>query len=963
MTQIGFFRGDPARAHGSLPLILWVVFFCYSICLALIFQKVMLPFLLSLHAGAEVITVDAVHFDSVARSLAEKINMHGWSSWQIFPEVSARGNVAVLGALYALFGNDPTLIIPVNAALHAFGGLLIYLLARELSGNTAIGTYAGLTAACLFVMFPTPLTWYGQNHKDSYVIVGSLLILLTWLKAVQMNYGVRGWLVLVLSNIAGLVLIASVRPYTLIILLVATAGVLLTVLGFALIRRQFRQTAKTWSFFLLATITLAIGVKTISTYQVGNMFAYANWQSSQGWQWQDEELLPDSIEKYVKTAAKTRAGLIDFGLSIGAKSMIDEDVVPRSIKEVITYLPRALQIALFAPFPSSWLEHTSMSRLVATGEMIIYYLCLPGVLLLLCYNRKPAVLLTIYFACFFLLIYGFTQANLGTLYRVRFGYLFVILQLGVLGWFTWLDKSGRLARLQSLLKPPRIPAEPIENMTAEQRPARKGAVNAGIWVMALTFLSFFGFFLRDILMANTFGLGTSLDNFFIALLIPMFIVTVLCIPLGAAIIPAYMDSMERRPEQTSQTILPNISFLTTVSLLLACLILYLAGPKLLSLIYVESSPSNLVELTALSNLALPILLFSGVVILGNSVLNAHGRAVLTSTVQLVVPVVAILALLVFGDSYGVKAVMVGMVLGQILNLLLVQFYLKPHQTSLLPRFGQMNKTELLPLFGQYLPLVISAFFVSAVAPVATLLAMSLPAGSVSALNLGTKVVLFVTGLVGAAVSAVMLPYFAGLIAKKNLLSARRELSFFLLLATFVSVPASAVLFIWAEEIINLVFLSGSVDADSQALIARVMQYAVVQLPFFVCSALLLKFATATRHLVTIVLVSVIGLLVNVAASLLLMQHMGVAGIALGGSISILTSTVLLVLALVRFWHIDWLDAVFILLNWLLFLTLLVSIHFGSTPSVFATSAAYATLLLGYFSSLRPGSTNELRASP
>ena len=643
--------------------------------------------------------------------------------------------------------------------------------------------------------------------------------------------------------------------------------------------------------------------------------------------------------------------------------MIDENIAPQSIGEMAAYLPRALQVALFAPFPSSWLANISMFRLVAVGETFVYYLCVSGIFMLLVYNRKPAVLMAIYFACFFLLVYGVTQANLGTLYRYRYGYQFIMLMLGLLGWFTWLDKTARLKWLLHLLQPPAsFPAPSDEATVADQQPARKEAVGAGFLVMGLTFLCFVGFFLRDIMMAHTFGLGASLDNFFIALLIPMFIVAVLCMPLGTALIPVYLDLKERLSLRTANMLVPSVSFWTTISLLVICLILYLTGPYLLPLLYVKGSSPDLGQFTELLDLALPILLFSGVVILGNSVLNAHGSAVVTNTAQLVVPIVAILALLLFGSDYGVKAVMFGMVIGQIINLLIVQFYLKRYHVSLLSPLNFRNQTGLSPLMMQYVPLIISAFFVSAAAPVATFLAMSLPEGSVSALNLGNKVVLFVTGLVGAAVSTVMLPYFSSLAAKNHLVSARRELSFFLLISTFFSVPISAALYVWSEEIISLIFASGSVDVAATGQVSRVMQYAVVQLPFFVCNALLLKFATATKHVVTISVVAIVGLLVNIGASILLMQHMGVAGIALGGSVSMLVSTVLLVLVLVRYWHITWFDAVIMLLNWLFFVTLLVCVHFKSVPSIYVIISAYAVLLLGYFNSLKYDGALKVRLS-
>jgi putative peptidoglycan lipid II flippase len=386
-------------------------------------------------------------------------------------------------------------------------------------------------------------------------------------------------------------------------------------------------------------------------------------------------------------------------------------------------------------------------------------------------------------------------------------------------------------------------------------------------------------------------------------------------------------------------------------LVIICLILYVAGPLLLTQLGIYGSSLDISQLIPLLEISLLILLFSGVVILGNSVLNANGRAILTSSAQLIVPVAAILALVLFGHDYGVKVVMYGMVIGQLLNFLVVQFYLRQYNVSLSPRLVSANQTEYSPLLLQYFPLVVSAFFVAVAAPVATMLAMSLPNGGVSAFNLGSKVVIFVTGLVSTAMSTVMLPYFSVLVAKNHLISARRELSFFLLLATFISIPVAVAMYVWAEPIVSLMFEGGTFDSQSTMLVTSVMQYAVVQLPFFVCNSLLLKFAIATKHLFAVTVVALVGLVVNIVTSFLLMNHMGVSGIALGGSIAMLFSTLLLVLVLVRYWHIAKFDALIMFLNWLLFVTLLMCIHFKSIPSVYVTVLAYVILLAGYFNSL------------
>ena len=127
-----------------------------------------------------------------------------------------------------------------------------------------------------------------------------------------------------------------------------------------------------------------------------------------------------------------------------------------------------------------------------------------------------------------------------------------------------------------------------------------------------------------------------------------------------------------------------------------------------------------------------------------------------------------------------------------------------------------------------------------------------------------------------------------------------------------------------------------------------MQYALVQLPFFISNALLLKFATPTKHVTAIAFTALLGLVVNIVASIFLMPHMGVRGITLGASISIIFSTVLLVLILVRYHHISRFDGLILLLNWLLFIALLVCLHFQSKASIYMIILTFVTLLSIYF---------------
>ncbi len=217
------------------PAIVFLLFFSYATAAALLFQKSLLPLVASVHHGQGLVEGDSAYFHAVAVDLADRIRQHGWSEWRVYPTHAATGNVALLGALYALFGIDPSLIVPVNAALHALAGTLLFLLGQMLWPGR-VGMLAGVTAGTLFVVFPSALNWYGQIHKDGFAITGTLLVLMSWVIAETGCFGFRKVATALPAVLVGLLLIVFVRPYNLMLIF----GGMLTMLAlrFATFRKN-----------------------------------------------------------------------------------------------------------------------------------------------------------------------------------------------------------------------------------------------------------------------------------------------------------------------------------------------------------------------------------------------------------------------------------------------------------------------------------------------------------------------------------------------------------------------------------------------------------------------------------------------------------------------------------------------------------------------------------------------------
>ena len=89
--------------------------------------------------------------------------------------------------------------------------------------------------------------------------------------------------------------------------------------------------------------------------------------------------------------------------------------------------------------------------------------------------------------------------------------------------------------------------------------------------------------------------------------------------------------------------------------------------------------------------------------------------------------------------------------------------------------------------------------------------------------------------------------------------------------------------------------------------------------------------------------ALVGLVLNIVLNLALMRFVGVAGLALATSLSLWITSLLLLLWTHRHEHIHIVDIILLSLVWLLYLTLLLCLHYGSYSGVAVSMLALLVL--------------------
>jgi hypothetical protein len=427
--------------------------FFYTLVAGLMIQLVVLPYLLPhLHGGHGLLKgVDSSGFHEIASAIADRVWAKGWREWEMRPNSHSPAGIAA--ALYAITGiREPWVMVPVNAALFAISATMIFNIVRLMTANIL----ASVAAALPFVMFPSAALEYADLHKDVWSCAGSLIIVfvLARIQAAD-ELTIRDIAVLAIVCLVGAVLVWTARAYLVRVLLYASViSVALVVLMEALVRR-FRfdlALVKKFGAFLLV-LGMLVAITRIPTEDSTRGMAESQpppvvqQQASGGaissakpWASDPVQSGPGVVANAVRSIMALRRGFLTTYPEAG--SLIDENEVFATAKDVLSYLPRALQVGFFAPFPSTWFAvgvspGADVMRALTGLEMAVSYVLLFGVLLLVPFAggrtwRVGALVLSVCLLVIGLMVMAIPIV--GTLYRMRYGYFMLPVGLGMAGW-------------------------------------------------------------------------------------------------------------------------------------------------------------------------------------------------------------------------------------------------------------------------------------------------------------------------------------------------------------------------------------------------------------------------------------------------------------------------------------------------------------------------------------------------
>jgi putative peptidoglycan lipid II flippase len=402
---------------------------------------------------------------------------------------------------------------------------------------------------------------------------------------------------------------------------------------------------------------------------------------------------------------------------------------------------------------------------------------------------------------------------------------------------------------------------------------------------------------REIILARQFGTGREMEAYVSAFRIPdLLFLVVMSGAFGAAFIPVFggfiNGGQREKAWRLASAVLTwsgvVVLVLSAASFVLARPLMHIVAPG-----FDRETEDMAVQLMRILLLS-PVFLGFGIAAKG--ILEAQNQFTLPAVAPLVYNVAIIIGALFFVQDYGIYAVGWAVIIGGLGHFLIQIPGLVRSGIQFRPTLNRQVEglREVARLLGPRI-IGLAVFQVNFIA--VTAFASTAGSQSVAAVNYAWQLLMLPHGVLALSISTVMFPTMATLYALGDHDGFRHTLDRTLRPLVFLSIPASVGLFLLRKPIVQVIFESGSFNAESTALVIAPLAWFAIGLVGYALTEIFTRVFYATRDTRTPVITGILTVVLNLILCALFLEAMGYAGLALALSVTTGAEAIILVLFL------------------------------------------------------------------
>lgn len=487
----------------------------------------------------------------------------------------------------------------------------------------------------------------------------------------------------------------------------------------------------------------------------------------------------------------------------------------------------------------------------------------------------------------------------------------------------------------------------------------KDASRIGLW----TILSRIGGFFREIVTAYFLGASFVVDALVLAMKIPSFFRRITAEgAVNACFVPLFTKLIAEKNKKEALRFASSLISLSLTFLFLVTALFVFFAPQLLALLFpgLVATPARFDATVLYARIIFPFVILISATAIYGGVLNAQKRFSAFASSPFFGNMFIVGCVLFFAhtnkNAFSLKKA--GMVFAWAVlisggvQLFIVMWDTWRSGAFFLPKWPKKNPL-ITSFFKKLGPVILGSGLVQINLLIGLFIASWLPKGSISHLNYADKLVQLPLSVVGTAISIALLPSLSRSLGKKDYAQANKDQEMSMKVTFIIASTLMLILCLLAHPLVFLAFGRGKFQTHDILATSKALMAFAPGLPSYIFIKILSTRFFAQGNTSTPLVAGMLGLIVDIVASVTLMLFFGHVGIAAAASLSGWTNAAVLMFLLYKknLWHIPASLKHFFLRSTLLLLTLgvIFFLLFAQTSFLYAQHVGIALIACASFS--------------
>lgn len=416
-------------------------------------------------------------------------------------------------------------------------------------------------------------------------------------------------------------------------------------------------------------------------------------------------------------------------------------------------------------------------------------------------------------------------------------------------------------------------------------------IGSAVLVMIVVLASKFLGFLRQVVIASSYGSNLNTDIYFLSSDFMISLSGALLASLTTALVTIYIDISIKKNKESANAV---ASKMLTLFLLVGGVFILLTNlftpaiAKILAPSYTQEAHNTLVSYLRIFSVTFIFTSFQSIYA---AVLNANNSFVPGKLYGIVYNPIAIVMVLLFAGRLGINALVIAYFLGNICQTLLLKYLC--HDTFSFRPSLDFKDSNIKHLIILSLPLLLSNIFIQLNGIVDKAICSVLGEGIASNYSYAYTLEQFITATITATLSLILLSKYATYVAQKNtemvIKTFKESLSGLIILL----VPITIVACVMSPEIVKIVYMRGQFDETAAYHTSRALIGFAVGFGLIAIREMYIRLHFSYQDTKMPMISNIAAVVLNAVLSFILAKYIGVLGVSLATSLSVILTIFLL----------------------------------------------------------------------